>query len=234
MNQTTIIKGEGIFPTPEPRIIYPTRKLLLKYYLVSIITWISITLAMYSILAFISILFSTESDSDYLKSFSSLAITFFIYYFILSFIILGPLSLFLWVYVKNMKYVVHGNEIVVYKGIITKSIKFCPYRNITNISTTAGPLDRLLNIGNVNIETAGAGNALGPTEKLEGLFLYQEIRDFILRVLREYQSSIKQDDTFEKHEFDKDKLQNIYLNEFREIKRLLRKLIQESGDKRNE
>jgi len=64
-----------------------------------------------------------------------------------------------------------------------------PFRTITNISTTAGPLDRIFGIGNINIETAGySGPRQGPEEKLEGFEFYEELRDFILQELRKYRA----------------------------------------------
>jgi membrane protein YdbS with pleckstrin-like domain len=80
-------------------------------------------------------------------------------------------------------------EVYVRKGIIRITRKHVPFRTITNISTMAGPFDRLFGIGNVNIETAGySGKQSGPEEKLEGFEFYEELRDFILKELRMFRS----------------------------------------------
>lgn len=79
-------------------------------------------------------------------------------------------------------------EVYVRKGIIRITRKHVPFRTITNISTTAGPFDRLFGIGNVNIETAGYSVQKGPEEKLEGFEFYEELRDFILQELRKFRS----------------------------------------------
>jgi hypothetical protein len=80
-------------------------------------------------------------------------------------------------------------EVYVRKGIISITRKHVPFRTITNISTTAGPFDRLFGIGNVNIETAGySGQKSGPEEKLEGFEFYEELRDFILQELRKFRA----------------------------------------------
>jgi membrane protein YdbS with pleckstrin-like domain len=80
-------------------------------------------------------------------------------------------------------------EVYVRKGIISITRKHVPFRTITNISTTAGPFDRLFGIGNVNIETAGySGKKSGPEEKLEGFEFYEELRDFILQELRKFRA----------------------------------------------
>jgi len=80
-------------------------------------------------------------------------------------------------------------EVYVRKGIISITRKHVPFRTITNISTTAGPFDRLFGIGTVNIETAGySGKQSGPEEKLEGFEFYEELRDFILQELRKFRA----------------------------------------------
>jgi uncharacterized membrane protein YdbT with pleckstrin-like domain len=81
-------------------------------------------------------------------------------------------------------------EVYVKKGIITITEKHVPFRTITNISSKAGPFDRLFGIGSVWIQTAGfSGGATGgssPEEKLEGVVFFEEVRDFILRELRKF------------------------------------------------
>ncbi len=81
-------------------------------------------------------------------------------------------------------------EIYVKKGIVTVTRKHVPFRTITNISSNAGPFDRLFGIGNVSIETAGysGANQLGPEEKFEGITFYEEVRDFILNELRRFKA----------------------------------------------
>ncbi len=81
-------------------------------------------------------------------------------------------------------------EIYVKKGIITVTEKHVPFRTVTNISSKAGPLDRLFKIGSVEIQTAGfSGGAQAgakPEEKLEGLHMFESVRDFVLRELRRF------------------------------------------------
>jgi membrane protein YdbS with pleckstrin-like domain len=80
-------------------------------------------------------------------------------------------------------------EIYVKKGLINITRKHVPLRTITNISTRAGPFDRIFGIGTVEVETAGAsGPQVGGSaeERLEGLVFYEELRDFILRELRRF------------------------------------------------
>jgi membrane protein YdbS with pleckstrin-like domain len=78
-------------------------------------------------------------------------------------------------------------EIYTKEGIITITRRHVPFRTITNISSKAGPYDRLFKIGSVHIETAGmSGNQKTPEAVLHGIVFYEEVRDFILKELRKF------------------------------------------------
>lgn len=81
-------------------------------------------------------------------------------------------------------------EVYVKKGILTITRKHAPFRTVTNISSHAGPFDRLFGIGSVHVETAGFSgtNQKGPEVKLEGIVFYEEVRDFILNELRKFRT----------------------------------------------
>ncbi len=81
-------------------------------------------------------------------------------------------------------------EVYVKKGVVTVTRKHVPFRTITNISSRAGPFDRLFNIGSVHIETAGYSGTQqkGPEVKLEGIVFYEEVRDFVLNELRKFKA----------------------------------------------
>jgi membrane protein YdbS with pleckstrin-like domain len=102
------------------------------------------------------------------------------------------------IYVKRIEYSVIGEsgktmpEIYVRKGLVTITEKHCPFRTITNIASKAGPLDRLLGIGTVEIQTAGISGGMqpgkSPEERIEGIPFFEEVRDFILQELRKFQT----------------------------------------------
>ncbi len=97
-------------------------------------------------------------------------------------------------YIKSIEYSVKAEsgdtmpEIYSKRGIFTITRRHVPFRTITNISSKAGPLDRLFKIGSVSIETAGYSgpNKSGPEEKISGIVFYEEVRDFILKELRKF------------------------------------------------
>ncbi|MFW9786198.1 MAG: PH domain-containing protein [Candidatus Thorarchaeota archaeon] len=99
-------------------------------------------------------------------------------------------------YIRSFEYSVISKvgttmpEIYVKKGLVNVTKKHVPFRTITNISSRAGPIDRLFGIGTVEIQTAGfSGGAQGgrsPEEKLEGITFYEQVRDFVLQELRKF------------------------------------------------
>ncbi len=227
MNQVTIIKpedGEGVYPAPEIRRIYPVNKLLIKFYLTSFVIWLIIGIGIMGLYTFISMISQFESSSSEPLLPPYVMNMFVALFWISSIVIIPPLIIILYIYVNSMEFIVHGDEIIVKKGVFNKTIKYCPFRTITNISTTAGPFDRLFGIGCVNIETAGkSATSNSPEEKLEGLPLFHEIRDYILNQLRTYDPSKSRGVTFEAFN-DLQELKNETLNELKEIKQLLKKL----------
>ena len=100
------------------------------------------------------------------------------------------------IYVNSIEYSVISEsgesmpEIYVKKGVITVTRKHVPFRTITNIASNIGPFDRLFGVGNVSIETAGysGSSQTGPEERLEGIIFHEEVRDFILRELRQFRT----------------------------------------------
>jgi len=115
---------------------------------------------------------------------------------VLNLIWLIPVLIFTPSYVRSIEYSVKAEsgetmpEIYVKKGIVTVTRKHVPFRTITNISSKAGPFDRMFGIGSVHIETAGQSdsNKAGPEEILEGIVFYEEVRDFILNELRKFRA----------------------------------------------
>jgi len=114
----------------------------------------------------------------------------------LNLIWLVPCLIYVPFYFRSIEYSVKAEsgetmpEIYVKKGVITVTRKHVPFRAITNISSRAGPFDRMFGIGSVHIETAGYSGSkqTGPEEKLEGIVFYEEVRDFILNELRKFRA----------------------------------------------
>jgi len=106
---------------------------------------------------------------------------------------LVPVLLLTPVYFRSIEYSVKADsgdsmpEIYSKEGIITITRRHVPFRTITNISSKAGPFDRLFKIGSVHVETAGnSGNQKIPETVLNGIVFYEEVRVFILKELRKF------------------------------------------------
>lgn len=111
----------------------------------------------------------------------------------LNLIWLVPVLILTPLYFKSIEYSVKAQsgdsmpEVYQKEGIITITRRHVPFRTITNISSKAGPFDRLFKIGSVHIETAGmSGNQKTPEAILHGIVFYEEVRDFILKELRKF------------------------------------------------
>lgn len=120
-----------------------------------------------------------------------------LYMWIFNLIWLIPALIAIPFYVNSIEYSVMSEsgeatpEIYVKKGIVNITRKHVPFRTITNISSRAGPIDRLFNIGNIEIQTAGFSgpkSSGGPEEKIEGVVFYEELRDYILHELRKFRA----------------------------------------------
>jgi len=108
-------------------------------------------------------------------------------YILLSIVWIIPSTILAIYYTRTMEFRIEANEVILKKGIINKTVKHIPFRNITNVASRYGIYDRLLKIGNVEIETASAASqATGPEAKIEGIRNFNEIRDQILTSIRKF------------------------------------------------
>lgn len=74
-------------------------------------------------------------------------------------------------YYRSISYQINDHEVIVKKGIITKTKKIVPFRTITNLEIHRGPLDRYLQLATIDVQTAGGttGQTGKPEEQLIGL-----------------------------------------------------------------
>ncbi len=89
-------------------------------------------------------------------------------------------------YFNSLRYDILESEIIVHSGVLTKTVKHVPFRTVTNIQITRGPLDRLMGLGSLDIQTAGTGSFI-PEESLVGLADVQAIYETIAHELRRFQ-----------------------------------------------
>jgi membrane protein YdbS with pleckstrin-like domain len=166
-------------------------KLLIQSALIFILLWLMV------ILSFVGTAFLIATDptsssatqimNDYFLPVNLWTVITNLFWFVPAIVAIPP-------YIRSIEYSVKAEsgetmpEIFSKKGIITITRKHVPFRTITNISSRAGPFDRLFKIGSVHIETAGYSgpSQKGPEEKISGIVFYEEVRDFILKELRKF------------------------------------------------
>ena len=86
-------------------------------------------------------------------------------------------------YYQSIWYQITDTEVIVHKGIITKTMKIVPYRTITNIELKRGLFDRGFKISTIEIQTAGFTRS-GVEEKLVGLIDADDIIETIIERIR--------------------------------------------------
>jgi membrane protein YdbS with pleckstrin-like domain len=168
------------------------RKLVFQSVLVFALIWVI------SVVSFVGICFLVATDPVKYPSATQLINDWFVpvtlWITILNLVWLVPTLIALPPYFRSIEYSVKAEsgdtmpEIYSKRGILTLTRKHLPFRTITNISSRAGPFDRLFKVGSVHIETAGYSGASqkGPEEKISGVVFYEEVRDFILKELRKF------------------------------------------------
>ncbi len=94
-------------------------------------------------------------------------------------------------YYRSLRYEIQDNEIVMYVGIWTKSVKHVPYRTVTNLTVKEGLLDRLFGLGTLDVQTAGMSGSTGEAEQsLVGLSNAQEVYEMVAAVLRQFRAGM--------------------------------------------
>lgn len=142
---------------------------------------------------------------------------------------IAPAFLLYPAYYRSIYYELKEDEIVVHKGIFTKSTKVVPYRTVTNLHQKRDLLDRyLFKLGTLNVQTAGMSGQQGAEEVLVGLADYDEVLKTVRAELRRYRSSMATTTEVESPAAaaTAPQITADLLDEVREIKALLQKSIQ--------
>lgn len=83
-------------------------------------------------------------------------------------------------YYRSISYLLRDDEVVVRRGILTRSEDVVPYRMVTNVALKRGPLDRLYGLGTLQVHTAGFSQQTAAESTLAGLANYQEVRELLM------------------------------------------------------
>ncbi|MCG3254677.1 MAG: PH domain-containing protein [Candidatus Heimdallarchaeota archaeon] len=164
----------------------PDSRLKLVWVTEFIVAYLIMILAIIGFIAFL-----TAVDDDMILSVVDIIIIGSPWFFGISLPLLMLSMICVWVYINAISYSLTTHEIIVEKGIITKSRKVVPYRNITNFNQRRGPFDRLIggpDFGTIGIETAGMSGAGGggkthPEQKIVGVVNTTEYTEKIRNIL---------------------------------------------------
>jgi len=87
-------------------------------------------------------------------------------------------------YYKTINYEIMDTEITITKGLIVRTKTVIPFRTITNLVIKQGPIDFLLGISSVIIQTAGESAKAEPEGKLVGIYYAHDLIEEILNLVR--------------------------------------------------
>jgi membrane protein YdbS with pleckstrin-like domain len=134
---------------------------------------------------------------------------------------LGLTIILVYKHYRGLFYEIHEDEVIMHAGVITRSVTHVPFQMITNIKLRRCPLDRLLKLGTIDIQTAGEGEYHCATESLVGLQNYKEIYDKVtmsIRLNRNLTLTVQEKEM--SHPSEQEMLR-ILLNEVKKIQLLL-------------
>ncbi len=91
---------------------------------------------------------------------------------------------------RSLNYIIEDDCVKMLKGVFWKKNITVPFTKITNVDVIQGPLQRLFNIGTVNVQTAGAGGAQAARPELVfiGVRNLEGIKDSVMERVRGYKT----------------------------------------------
>ncbi len=112
---------------------------------------------------------------------------------VLGFVLVGFLVvmflILLWVpvYYESLEYVIDAEAVRSKGGVFWKKYVTIPFRMITHVDITQGPLERALNIGTIHVQTAGAGGpeASKAELKLTGMRELEQVKESVMERMRD-------------------------------------------------
>jgi membrane protein YdbS with pleckstrin-like domain len=171
----------------KPVVIHPDRKYISKLYVVVTLFYLA-TFASWGVPS--AYVLGNELDGALLGVILAAAV------------VVVPLALalpFVPVYYNSLRYELHPDEVIVYAGIVTRSVKHVPFRTVTNLKISRGPIDRFFGLGSLAIQTAGMSGTTGAEENLVGLLDVQGIYEQIAGELRRFRGALSPTQTDDEH-----------------------------------
>jgi hypothetical protein len=103
-------------------------------------------------------------------------------------ILMVPILLWISAFYRSLEYIVDSDSVKMKKGVFWREHVIVPYPKITNVDVTQGPVQRMLNIGTIYVQTAGAGGTQGAQAELTllGVRDLEGLKDTIMERVRGY------------------------------------------------
>jgi hypothetical protein len=103
-------------------------------------------------------------------------------------ILMVPILLWIPAFYRSLEYIVDSDSVKMKKGVFWREHVIVPYPKITNVDVTQGPVQRMLNIGTIYVQTAGAGGTQGAQAELTllGVRDLEGLKDTIMERVRGY------------------------------------------------
>ena len=103
-------------------------------------------------------------------------------------ILMVPILLWIAAFYRSLEYIVDSDSVKMKKGVFWRKHVIVPYPKITNVDVTQGPVQRMLNIGTIHVQTAGAGGTQGEQAELTllGVGDLEGLKDTIMERVRRY------------------------------------------------
>jgi hypothetical protein len=100
---------------------------------------------------------------------------------------LVPTVILLPAYCRSIQYEFGKQDLLVRRGIITRSESMVPYRMVTNVEAKRGPIAGALGIGSLKVHTAGFSQQTQSEASLNGLANWAEVQQHLLQLIHEHQ-----------------------------------------------
>lgn len=97
------------------------------------------------------------------------------------------LTFFVWynrAFERSAAYRLTPEEIQYRRGVWIKKQSEVPYKRITNVTTSEGPIQRWVGAGSVEIHTAGRSAQAGAEMKVQGVEDFEEVKDQVMAEVR--------------------------------------------------
>jgi membrane protein YdbS with pleckstrin-like domain len=161
--------------------VEPSRKYLTKTYVVIAIVAVGIVLCGLLIGGLLSL--DEAIGRDAIRWALGITLGFNVLWGVPAIVLMGP-------YYRSLRYEIHEEQVIMHVGVITRSVKYVPFRTVTNMTVKRDPLDRFFGIGSLQIQTAGISGSTQAEQHLVGLKDPEAVYDLAVQALRRFRGSM--------------------------------------------